>query len=329
MSKPTPLHARIIAMLALVSIVASSAINARAQSSTPTSLPPVKPADVKGDISVGGSGTVLPLSEVTTKQFVAAGYKGKINLIEDGTSAGIKRFCNGDHDMIGISRPLKSAEIEACKKSNRATLEMKVGIDALIFVVSRNNRFVDKVTKQQLQEIWSGKITTWKQIDPRWPNIPIALFAPTQAHGTYEFASEQLFADVEKDSAARKEIIASVKDINLQAQYREMTNLIYKNPLAMGFVSYSYYNTQRTKLRVISVDGVMANDKTIPLGDYKLTRSISIVTSPSILRARPHVSSFVNFYLSNLPENVLKSGYFPQPEKITVEVQKSYLDAIK
>jgi phosphate transport system substrate-binding protein len=329
MTNPTSIHMRIAMTLALVSIVASTAIGAHAQTNTPTELPPIKPAEVKGDISVGGSGTVLPLSQKTTQQFVAAGYTGKIKLDEDGTSAGIERFCKGERDVIGTSRALKTEEIDACKKAKRNVLEMKVGIDALVFVVSRSNRFADKLTTKQLQDIWSGKATTWKQVDARWPDKPIALVAPTQAHSSYEFATEKLYADVEKDAAARKKIIAGVKGISLKAQYGEMVAPINKDVFVMGFVSYSYYSAHRSKLRVVSVDGVTPNDKTMNAGEYKLARSIYIVTAQSIMKDRPQVKSFVNYYLTNLQANVVESGYFPQPEKVMIEVRKTYLDAIK
>jgi phosphate transport system substrate-binding protein len=329
MTNSTSIHTRIAATLALVSIVASTAIGAHAQTNTPTELPPIKPAEVKGDISVGGSGSVLPLSEKITQQFVAAGYTGKIKLDEDGTSAGIERFCKGERDVIGTSRALKTVEIDASKKSKRNALEMKVGIDALVFVVSRNNRFVDKLTTKQLQDIWSGKAATWKQVDARWPDKPIALYAPTQAHSSYDFATEQLFAETEKDAAARKKIIAGVKGVSLKAQYREMVAPINNDAFTMGFVSYSYYGANRSKLRVVSVDGTTPNDKTVGSGGYKLTRNIYIVTAQSIMKERPQVKSFINYYLSNLQANVVETGYFPQPEKVAVEVRKTYLDAIK
>jgi phosphate transport system substrate-binding protein len=323
------LKLRIATTLVLVSTIASLGAQVQAQTPTPTELPPVKPADVKGDISVGGSSTVLPLTEYMKQAFAKDGYKGTIKLEEDGTGKGIERFCKGERDLIGTSRALKAEEIDTCKKAKRPAVELKIGIDAMVFVVSRNNRFLEALTTKQLQEIWSGKASTWKQIDVRWPDKAIALFGPAQTHSTYDFASEQLFQSIEKDSAARKKIIAGVKGITLKQSFSEYIALVQKDNFAMGLMSYSYYAANRAKLRVIGFDDVTPNDKTIAAGRYALTRNIYLVTTPTVLKERPQVNSFVNYYLAHLAERVHDLGYFPQSEKVNIEVRKAYLDAIK
>ncbi len=300
-----------------------------AQTTAPTALPPVKPADAKGDIKIGGSPSVYPLTQKISDQFTAQGFAGKIAIDQENSTKGIERLCKGEHDLISTVRAMKQEELDACKKSSQGAVELKIGIDAVVFAVSRQNRFVDKLTRKQLQEIWSGKARTWKDVDPRWPAEPIALFSPAQSLATYDFITEQLFKDTEKDDKVRKDIIAKVPGVKLAEQFQDIAKKVALSKTALGFFSYSFYSQNRAKLRTIVIDDVIANDITVPNGKYQLSRTMYIVTAVSVLKGKPQVKDYVNYYLTNVKSKIVEVGYFAQPDKVANEVNLAFLSALK
>ena len=62
----------------------------------------------------------------------------------------------------------------------------------MTITVNKDNDFVDELTKEQLNEIYSGKAKTWKDVNSKWPDKEIKAFSPDQSHGTYDFFSEEI-----------------------------------------------------------------------------------------------------------------------------------------
>ncbi len=154
---------------------------------TAVELPPVNPAEVKGNINSGGSSTVGPLSIELASRFKQDGYADEIKIDIVGTGAGIDRFCRGEYDVANASRAIKDAEIEACKANGIDPISFRVGTDALTIVVSKDNTFLNGVTAEQLAKIYSGEAKTWADVDPSYPAEAIRLFSPGTDSGTYDF----------------------------------------------------------------------------------------------------------------------------------------------
>ena len=135
-------------------------------------LPEVDPADVVGDIISAGSSTVFPLAEAIAVRFEEEGYSGKITIDSIGSGAGFERFCEaGETDVSNASRAIKDSEVESCQGIDRDPIEFRVGTDAMAFVVSLENDFVEDLTLDQLSQVFSTA-QTWSDIDPSFPNDP-------------------------------------------------------------------------------------------------------------------------------------------------------------
>src|SRR5262245_37492764 len=140
------------------------------------------PKSVKAQvIQIDGSSTVFPITEAVAEEFQKA-KKGKVKVTVGiaGTGGGFKKFCRGETDISDASRPILKAEMDACAQANIKYIELPVAYDALTVVVNKNNTWVDQITVPELKKMWEptaqGRITTWKQVNPAWPDKPLKLF---------------------------------------------------------------------------------------------------------------------------------------------------------
>lgn len=162
----------------------------------------VSPDGLGGSVRLSGSSTVFPLSQHMMEEFQAAGFAGTYDNAILGSSAGITAFCAGEVDIAASSRPIKSGELEICRKNGRFPLEFQVGTDTLAVVVNPANDFVNDLSQEQLQAVFATA-ESWSDVNPDWPNRPIYRFIPGSDSGTLDFFIEAVYettlADLPKE----------------------------------------------------------------------------------------------------------------------------------
>ena len=106
-----------------------------------------------------------------------------------GTGVGISALMDNTTDIAMASRPIKFSEKMKAKAAKRDIDEVIVAYDALAVVVHPSNP-VKKLTRRQLEDIFRGKITNWKQVggDDR----KIVVYSRETSSGTYEFFKESV-----------------------------------------------------------------------------------------------------------------------------------------
>jgi len=177
--------------LALVAAACGGADDAGGSSSGGSGL--------SGKIVVDGSSTVAPISEAITEEFRKEQPNVDVTVGTSGTGGGFTKFCNGETDISDASRAIKDEEKQACEAKGIKYQEFRVGLDGLAVVTSSKNQFLDTLTFKQLAEIFKdGGATTWNQVDPKFPNEKIAIFAPDTESGTYDFFNEKVLGDPEE-----------------------------------------------------------------------------------------------------------------------------------
>jgi phosphate binding protein len=285
-------------------------------------LPEVDPGAVTGNIVTAGSSTVFPLTQAMAERFKDEGYTGNITIDSVGTGAGFERFCKaGETDISNASRAIKQEEIDNCKAIGREPIEFRVGTDALAVVVSSENTFLTNLTIEQLAAIFNGDVKTWDQVDASYPAESIRLFSPGSDSGTYDYFVEQVLG---KD------------DTKLQAsgaQFSENDNVLAQgvegSPYAIGYFGYAYYSADQGKLKALSVEGIEPNDTTAEDGTYPLARPLFIYSDAKIMKEKPQVAAFINFYLSFVNEEILDVGYFPASTEAIDAAKNSWIEATK
>ncbi len=90
----------------------------------------------------------------------------------------------------------------------------------------------------------------------------------------------------------------------------ELVKGIAKNPEALGFFGYAYYQQNKDKLNLLSIEGVTPSQETAANGTYPLARPLYIYSSQTALQ-KPYVAGYINYYLSHANEVAEEVGYFP------------------
>lgn len=261
-------------------------------------------------IQIDGSSTVFPISEAMAEEFMAENRGTQVTVGVSGTGGGFSKFCAGELDITGASRPIKSSEAEACAAAGIEYIEVPVATDALTVVINQDNTWAEEMTTEQLKMMWEpaseGTITRWNQIDPSWPNAPIDLFGPGTDSGTFDYFTEEI---VGESGASRADYTASEDDNILVLGVSRDVN-------ALGYFGLAYYLENQDTLKAVAVDGVLPTPENVENGTYvPLSRPIFMYVKTSSLEGNSDVRSFMAFVLDNAAEIVPEVGYVPLSEQ--------------
>lgn len=266
-------------------------------------------------IKIDGSSTVYPITEAVAEDFQAKNKGVKVTVGISGTGGGMKKFVRGDIDIADASRPIKSAEMEECKKNGISFIELPVAFDALTVVVNPQNDWAKELTVADLKKIWEpaaqGKVMTWKDVRPEWPATPLKLYGPGADSGTFEYFTE---AVVGKAKSSRTDYTPSEDDSVL-------VQGVAGDKGALGYFGYAYYAENKDKLKAAAIvnpkttKAVLPSTETVEDGTYfPLARPIFIYVNLKSLD-RTEVQKFVEFYLSEGADKVTKVKYVALPSK--------------
>ena len=250
-------------------------------------------------IQLDGSSTVFPISEAVAEEFQKANPNIRVTVGISGTGGGFQKFCRGETDISDASRPIRPAEIEACKQAGIEYIELPIAYDGLAVVVNPKNTWATSVTVAELKTLWSpdaqGKVLRWNQVRASWPNREIRLFGAGVDSGTYDYFTEAI---VGKEGASRGDFTSS-EDDNVLVQG------VSSDELALGFVPYAYVEQNKDKLKIAPVDDgkgdngsgpIAPSSDTVRDGTYQpLSRPLFIYVARKAAE-RPEVQRFVDSY---------------------------------
>ena len=104
-----------------------------------------------------------------------------------------RSFCSGQTDLSNASRPIDDDEAARCAAAGIEFTEIVIANDGISVVVNPENDWIECITVEQLKTIWApeseGVVTNWNQVDPSFPDEPLALFGPGTDSGTFDYFS--------------------------------------------------------------------------------------------------------------------------------------------
>jgi phosphate transport system substrate-binding protein len=168
-----------------------------------------------GTITIDGSSTVFPVTTVMAKAFqkMHAGVHFTVGV--SGTGGGFKKFCVGEMDITGASRPINAMEVDLCKTRHIDYFELPIAFDSLSVVVHAQNTLVNCLTVAELKKIWEpaaqGKLRIGTKFTP-FPNQPMLLYGPGPDSGTFDYFT---LAIVGAEGKSRSDYTASEDDMVL------------------------------------------------------------------------------------------------------------------
>ena len=272
------------------------------------------PAFAATYVKVDGSSTVYPITEAVAEEFQKANRDVRVTVGISGTGGGFKKFCRGETDISNASRPIKPSEFELCAQNGIDYIELPVAYDGLAVLVNPQNTWVEYMTPAELKRIWEPDaqetITRWNQIRPEWPNEEIALYGPGTDSGTYDYFTDAI---VGKEGASRGDFTSSEDD-------NVLVYGIAGDKNALGFFGLAYYAENKDKLKLVPINAgngpVFPSEETVNNGTYQpLSRPIFIYVSKQSAQ-KPHIKSFVEYYINNTAELSREVGYVHLPAKV-------------
>lgn len=217
-----------------------------------------------------------------------------ITISESGSGNGVKSLMNNACDIANMSRFMKPAEFKSCVDKGILPVAHVVAFDSLAVVVNPKNP-VKALTVSQIADIYTGKISNWKQLGGE--DAKIVVVSRDTNSGTYETFNELVL----KKAAITKD--AEYVGSNGQARTRVNTT---KNAIAyvgLGFVDDT--------VKPLSVEGILPAAKSVSTGKYPIARPLYMFTNgyPKMGSA---VYNFVTLHLSKEGREIVSDlGYIP------------------
>lgn len=249
---------------------------------------------------IKGSDTVLPIAQQTAERFMTLNPNGRVTVTGGGTGVGISALLDETTDIAMASRGIKFSEKMKAKAAGEDLEEVPVAFDALAVVVHPSNP-VKQLTRQQLENIFRGKITNWKQVggDDR----KIVVYSRETSSGTYEFFKESVLKNKNYMSSSLS-MPATGAIIQSVSQTRG----------AIGYVGLAYVSP-RIKTLAISYDG---KHFAAPTLENAINKSYPIVRPLYYYYNKKNseqIAPLLQFILSPTGQEIIKkSGYIPVNE---------------
>ena len=187
-----------------------------------------------------GSDTLLPLAQKAAENYSEKNPSAHVTVTGGGSGVGLSSLREGTTDIAMASRRIKFDERVRMQQAGRPVEELTVAFDALAVIVHPSNP-VSRLTREQLEGIFRGKITNWKQVGGE--DRKIVVYSRETSSGTYEFFKESVlkhrnYMPAVLSMPATGAIIQSVS----------------QTPGAIGYVGLAYLNPE-VKALAVSYDG--------------------------------------------------------------------------
>jgi phosphate transport system substrate-binding protein len=282
-----------------------------------------------GSIEIDGSSSALPLTENLVAEFRQLSPDIAVNVGNSGTSEGFQKFCAGYVDVMGVSRPIKAVEADACSKKEIEYIELPIAYDGIVVVVNPKNTWVDYMTTAELRKMWDvksqGKVLKWSEIRPAWPDRDIHLFGPDPESGTYDYFTRAING---AEGVGRGDFTAS-EDENV------LVSGVSRDELGFAYFGCAYYERNKDKLKLVAIEDldsavkagpVVFSPETVLNGTYQpLTRPLLMYVNAQYAK-RAEVSGFVDFYLKNATKAASDGHYVPMPARVYAQALERFRD---
>ena len=263
-----------------------------------------------GEITIMADDGYRPIIETSIDVFDSIYKRARINALYVSEGEAVAALIRDSIQVIVITRQLDSAELKYFRSRGFTPKITPIAYDALAFILHPDNR--DTVfTQSQIQDILTGKITKWKELNPKSPLADIQVVFDHPLSGTVSYVKDSVIA-----GAALSPNASALKT------NAEVINYVGKNKNALGIISANWISDTDDS-------GVQNFLKTIKLADiasaageegygpyqaylakdwYPYKRTVYVINA----QARPGLGlGFASYLAGDGQRIVLKDGLLP------------------
>lgn len=249
---------------------------------------------------VDGAAAVFPVYSA----FVNAVYPDTVELNDDvfvyhNTSYGYECLAAKETDIFFGAYPSEE-QIVYAEEQGTEFVFTPIGSEAFVFFVHKNNP-IDNLTTEQIQKIYSGEITNWKEVGGK--NYEISAYQRNEGSGSQSML---------KRFMGDKEIMDPPSELvnDLMFGIIDKVSDYRSKPSSIGF-SFRYYVDgiiQNPDIKIVSIDGVYPSVKNIKNGTYPIVTPLYAVTYKD--NENENVEKLLNWILSEEGQKIIEeTGY--------------------
>lgn len=209
-----------------------------------------------------------------------------LNIAAGGSVVGIEAIHDGTVDVGMASRSLDDDEAEGIEQH-------QVAADVIAMVVHKSNP-LKSVTLEELQGIYLGEITNWREVGGE--DAPITVVIRGKNSGT-RGAFDEIVLDDQEPTAPNLETAVAASD---------MAAMVAEDRHAIGYLGFGHFELD---IKVIAIDDVMPSEETAQDGSYPVVRPLLFLTGPLI---QPIAYDFIDFALGEQGQAIaVEAGWVP------------------
>ena len=260
-------------------------------------------AALSGSITGSGSSALLPLVKDAAAAFKKDNKSVAISLNAGGSGTGLKQVADGSVDMGNSDVP---AETKLAKDKAEKLQDNKVCVMTVATIVNNDiGKVVKSLTAKQLQDVFTAKVTNWKEVGG--PDEAIVLVTRPKTSGTRALFKQYALNGAEE--AENKSLQTDDSGLLVQS--------VAQNPGAIGYVALPYL-LKNDKVKTLAIDNVEPTLANTYSGKYKVWGYEHIYTSKSPKAA---VAAFIKFITgSEYGKRIEELGYGASSKMQTKEV---------
>ncbi|MBF0318808.1 MAG: phosphate ABC transporter substrate-binding protein [Nitrospirae bacterium] len=241
-------------------------------------------------LRIDGSTTVLPIAQKAAEEFNKKNPNIKVFVSGSGSGNGIKAIMDGTTEIATSSREAKEKEVAAAKAKGIDMKPFIVAHDGLVPVVHPSMK-IESITMDQLHDIYTGKITNWKEIGG--PGRPITAVSRDTSSGTFEVWEEKVM---------KKDLVRA--DALMVASNGQAVQTVANNPFAIGYVGIGYLDKT---VKPLIVNNIKDSPETVRNGTWPIARPLYMYT-----KGKPsgNIAKFIEFVLSKEGQDIVNAVKF-------------------
>lgn len=211
-------------------------------------------AELAGSVTISGSTSVEKVGNALAEEFMALNTGVEVTYEGIGSSGGVKNAKNGTTQIGTASRNLKKEEKEW------GLTEIELAFDG-IAVIAQPENGIEGLAMDQVKAIYRGEITNWSQVGGA--DAEIVVVSREDGSGT-RGAFEEI---VGFEGELKESSIIADGNGNVQTT-------VAGNPLAIGYVSFTYINDT---VKPLLIDGKAPTVENVVAGEYAVARPFMMV----------------------------------------------------
>lgn len=242
-------------------------------------------------ITIKGSDTTLPISQKLAEQYMLENSGETLIVTGGGSGVGISSLMAETTDIAQSSRKIKFDEVLKIEDAGKSIEEIVIAYDAMAIVVHPENKVSD-LTRQQLEDIFTGKIQNWSELGG--DDLKIIPYSRETSSGTYEFFKESVLND--------KNYVNGIMSMPATGAIIQSVN---QTPGAIGYVGLAYLN-EDVKAINVSYDGenfVQPSIENAKNNTYPVVRPLYFYHSTDV---NENVKKFIEYSLSPTGQKLIE-----------------------